>query len=266
MWRSNSVGRRAKTTGLPGLAADLVRNQVTSIAAIRGAPPALAAKEATATIPIVFNVGIDPVQAGVISSLNRPGGNITGVALLSAEVAAKRLDLLHELVPAAAVVALLVNPTNPAATEAETRSLRYAAHSLALQMHVLGASTASEIDAAFGTLVELRAGALVVSGDPYFTTRRDQIVALAARYRMPAIYAWREFAAVGSLMTYGPDLAASYRQVGIYTGKVLNGAKPADLPVQQVVKLELVINLKTAKTLGLTVPLTLLGRADEVIE
>jgi putative ABC transport system substrate-binding protein len=250
---------------LPGLAADLVRRQVAVIAAIGGAPQAVAAKAATATIPIVFTVGLDPVQLGLVASLNRPGGNITGVTSLTAEVAAKRLDLLHELVPTAAVVAVLV-PTNPATTEAETRSLRDAARSRGLQTHVLGASNESEIDAAFRTLVEFRAGALVVGADPFFDTRRDQIVALAAHDAVPAMYVWREFVAAGGLISYGTDLADTMRQAGVLAGKILKGAKPADLPVQQVVKVGLVINLKTAETLGLTIPLTLSGRANEVIE
>ena len=236
------------------------------IAAIGGAPQAVAAKAATATIPIVFTVGLDPVQLGLVASLNRPGGNITGVTSLTGELAAKRLNLLHELVPTAAVVAVLVNPSNPATTEAETRSLRDAARSRGLQMHVLGASSESEIDAAFRTLVQFRAGALVVGADPFFEIRRDQIVALAARHAVPAIYTWREFAAAGGLMSYGTDLADTMRQAGVLAGKILKGAKPADLPVQQVVKVGLVINLKSAETLRLTVPLTLSGRADEVIE
>ena len=251
---------------LPGLATDLVRRQVAVIAAIGGAPQAVAAKAATATIPIVFTVGLDPVQLGLVASLNRPGGNITGVTSLTGELAAKRLNLLHELVPTAAVVAVLVNPSNPATTEAETRSLRDAARSRGLQMHVLGASNESEIDAAFRTLVEFRAGALVVVGDPLFESRRDQIVALAARDVVPAIYIWREFVEAGGLMSYGTDLADTMRQAGVLAGKILKGAKPADLPVQQVVKVGLVINLKTAEMLGLVIPLTLSGRADEVIE
>jgi ABC-type uncharacterized transport system substrate-binding protein len=218
---------------------------------------------ATSTIPIVFILG-DPVQLGLVASLNRPGGNITGVALLTAELAGKRLDLLHELLPTASVVALLVNPTSPV-TDPETKSFRDAARLLELRAHVLRASTPSEIDAAFGAIVELRAGGLVVSGDALFTNRRNQIVALAARHAVPAVYNYREVATAGGLMSYGPDLADSYRQVGVYTGKILKGAKPADLPVQQVVKIELVINLNTAKTLGLTFPLTLLGRTDEVL-
>ena len=250
---------------LPGLAADLVGRKVDVIAAMGGTPAAFAAKAATSTIPIVINVGVDPVQAGLVTSLNRPGGNITGVANFSAELAAKKLDLLHELVPTASLVALLANPSNPI-TELEIRSLQDAARALGLQAHVLQASTASEIDAAFGSLVEFRGGALVVSADAFLNNRRDQVVALAARHAVPAIYAIRETVAAGGLMSYGPDLNDFYRQTGIYTGKILKGATPADLPVQQVVKLELVINLKTAKALGLTVPQPLLGRADEVIE
>jgi putative tryptophan/tyrosine transport system substrate-binding protein len=249
---------------LPELAADLVRRQVTVIAAA-GIPSAFAAKAATSTIPIVFLAGIDPIQSGLVASLNRPGGNITGVALLSAELAAKRLQLLHELVPTVSVVAMLGNPTNPS-TEPEARSMQDAARSLGLQAHVLRATTPSEIDAAFQSLIEIRAGALVVGGDALFINQRTQVVALAARHAVPAVYQWREYAAAGGLMSYGADLADGYRQTGSLTGKILKGTKPADLPVQQAVKLELVINLKTAKTLGLTVPLTLLGRADEVIE
>jgi putative tryptophan/tyrosine transport system substrate-binding protein len=249
---------------LPTLAADLVRRQVAAIVT-GGTPPALAAKAATSTIPIVINVGIDPVQFGLVASLNRPGGNVTGIAVLTAELAAKRLELLHELLRTATVVALLVNPTTPL-TEPETRGVRDAARSLGLQLHVVNASTESEIDAAFRTLTELRAGALVVSVDPFLNNQRAQIVALAARHAVPAIYGVREFAAAGGLMSYGNDLADAYRQVGIYAGKILKGAKPADLPVQQVARVEFVINLKTAKTLGLTFPITLLGRADEVIE
>jgi putative tryptophan/tyrosine transport system substrate-binding protein len=249
---------------LPALAAELVRRQVAGIVT-GGTPPALAAKSATSTIPIVINVGIDPIQFGLVASLNRPGGNVTGLAVLTVELAAKRLELLHELLRTATVVAVLVNPTTPL-TEPELRGLRDAARFLGLQLHVVNASTESEIDAAFGTLSELRAGALVVSVDPFLNNQRAQIVALAARHAIPAIYGVRDFAAAGGLMSYGTDLADAYRQVGIYAGKILKGAKPADLPVQQVARVEFVINLKTAKTLGLTFPLTLLGRADEVIE
>jgi putative tryptophan/tyrosine transport system substrate-binding protein len=250
---------------LPALAADLVRRQVTMIAAIGGTPAALAAKAATSTIPIVFHVGIDPVQFGLVASLNRPAGNMTGVAVLLAELEAKRLDFLHELLPTATVVALLVNPSNPF-SEPETRNVRDVARSLGLQLHVLQASTANDIDAAFATVVELRAGALVVGADPLFTSRTEQIIALAARHAMPAIYAWSEFTAAGGLISYAPSLKDGHRLAGVYAGRILKGAKPADLPVQQAVKIELVINLKTAMTLGLSFPITLLGRADEVIE
>jgi putative ABC transport system substrate-binding protein len=231
-----------------------------------GAPTALAAKAATSTIPIVFNQGIDPVQSGLVASFNRPGGNITGIELLTTELTGKRLELLHEMLPTAAVVALLVNPRNTGNTEEETRSVQDAARALGLQAHMLRASTPSEIDTAFGAIIERRAEGLIVSGDPFFTNRRNQIIALAASHALPAVYNYHEFVAAGGLISYGADLAESYRQLGIYTGKILKGAKPADLPVQQVVKLELVINLKTAKSLGLTIPPLILARADEVIE
>ena len=249
---------------LPALAADLVRRQVAEIVTV-GAPAALAAKAASSTIPIVILVGVDPVQLGLVAGLNRPGGNVTGLAGLAVELAGKRLEVLHELLRISAAVALLVNPNNPQ-TEAETKGVRDAARSLGLQLHVLDASTEGEIDAAFETLIELRAGALLVSVDSFLLNQQDQIVALAARRAVPAIYGVREFAAAGGLMSYGPDLADAYRQVGIYAGKILKGAKPANLPVQLAVRVEFVINLKTAKTLGLTFPITLLGRADEVIE
>jgi putative ABC transport system substrate-binding protein len=199
-----------------------------------------------------------------VASLNRPGGNITGVVNLSVELLEKRLDLLHELLPTTALVALLVNPTNPI-TERAIAEAQNGAHSLGLQLKVLKASTDSEIDAALETLADLRAGALLVSGDPFFTNQKDQIVALAARHVIPAIYEWREFVLAGGLMSYGTNFADSWRQAGALTGKILRGAKPADLPVQQAVQLQLVINLKTANALGLTVPLTLLGRADEAV-
>ena len=249
---------------LPALAADLVRRQVAEIVTV-GTPAALAAKAASSTIPIVILVGIDPVQIGLVASLNRPGGNVTGLAALTVEVEAKRLEVLHELLRTSAAVALLVNPNNPQ-TEPETKGVRDAARSLGLQLHVLDASTEGEIDAAFGKLIELRASGLLVSVDAFLFNQRDQIVALAARHAVPAIYGLREFAAAGGLMSYGTDLADGFRQDGMYAGKILKGAKPADLPVQRVVRVEFVINLKTAKTLGLTFPITLLGRADEVIE
>jgi len=249
---------------LPALAADLVHRPVSLIVA-QNAPAAFAAKAATSTIPIVFDSGIDPVQSGLVASLSRPGGNITGVALLTVELMGKRLELLHELLPRAAVVTLLVNPGNPV-TESESKSLQEAAGSLGLRTHELRAGSPSEIEAAFETLAGLRADALVVSVDTLFTSQREQIVALAARHAVPAIYGWRLFPAAGGLISYGPDIADSYRQLGVYTAKILKGAKSADLPVQQVVKLDLVINLRTAKALGLTIPPLILARADEVIE
>ena len=249
---------------LPVLAAELVHRQVAAIVT-GGTPTTVAAKAATSTIPIVFSVGIDPVQAGLVASLNRPGGNLTGVVVLTVELAAKRVQLLHELLPTATVIAALVNPATPA-TEIETSGMRDAARSLGLQLHVLNAGTESEIDKAFETLVELRASALVVSVEPFLNGQHAQIVALATRHAVPAIYGIREFATTGGLMSYGTDLADTYRQCGIFAGKILKGTKPADLPVQQVVRVELVVNLKTAKTFGLTFPITLLGRADEVIE
>jgi putative ABC transport system substrate-binding protein len=249
---------------LPALAADLVGREVTAVVAA-DFPSALAAKAATSTIPIVFLLGIDPVEFGLVSSLNRPGGNMTGVALLSAELAAKRLELLHELLPTVPVVAVLVNPTNPR-TERETKSLQDAARSLGLQqLRVLPASKLSEIEAAFGML-GLGAGALVVVTDPFFTNHHELIVTLAARYTVPAIYGWREFATAGGLISYGANLSNGFWQCGVHAGQILKGTKPADLPVQQAVKVELVINMKAARALGLTIPPIILARADEVIE
>jgi ABC-type uncharacterized transport system substrate-binding protein len=249
---------------LPAMAADLVRRQVTVIVT-GGTPAAFAAKEATSTIPTVISVGIDPVQLGLVGSLNRPGGNVTGTAVLTVELGAKKLEMLHELLPTAAAIAPLVNPTNPN-VESETRVVQDAARLLGLHLHVLHASTESQIDAAFGAVVELRASALIVGVEPFLNDSRAQIVALAARYAVPAVYGVRDFVTAGGLMSYGTDLVDIYRQSGIYAGKILKGARPADLPVQQLTKVALVINLKTAKTLGLTIPTTLLGRADEVIE
>jgi putative ABC transport system substrate-binding protein len=250
---------------LSDLALALVRRQVAVIVTV-GTPAALAAKAATTTIPIVFGIGRDPIAIGLVTGLNRPGGNMTGVVVLSSELAAKRLQLLRELVPAIPVVGLLVNPANPAYTDAEFREMKVAARSLGLQLEVLRASTPSEIEAAFGQIVQLRVGALVISQELFFASQRDQIVTLAARYAVPTIYGTREDALAGGLMSYGADIADSYRQVGIYVGRIFKGEKPADLPVQQASKIDLIINLKTARALGLTFPITLLGRANEVIE
>jgi len=248
---------------LPGLAADLVGGKV-DVIATGGTPSVLAAKSATSTIPIVFSSG-DPVEGGVIASLSRPGGNLTGFSGMSTELTPKRLELLSELVPQAKVIALLVNPNN-ASAERVIREVQEAARAKGLQLDILKAGTESEIDAAFATLVELHAGALVVASDSFFSSRREQLVALASGHAVPAIYAWREFAASGGLISYGPSLTAAFRLIGIYAGKILKGAKPTDLPVQQPTKFELVINIKTAKSLGLVIPSALLATADEVIE
>ena len=249
---------------LPALAADLVGRKVDVIFAT-SYPAALAAKNATSTIPIVFYSGGDPVAGGLITSLARPGGNLTGISGLTVELNAKRLELVSELVPQARVIALLVNTSNPGA-EPVIRETLEAARAKGVQLPILKASTESEIDAAFASLVQLHAGALLVGNDPFFNIRREQIAALASRHAVPAIYERREFAASGGLISYGPSLAAAYRQTGAYAGKILKGAKPAELPVQQPTEVELVINLSTAKALGLTVPQSLLQRADEVIE
>jgi putative tryptophan/tyrosine transport system substrate-binding protein len=250
---------------LPVLAAELVQRRVAVIVAAGGGPAATAAKKATATIPIVFGVAVDPVEAGLVASLNRPGGNSTGVTTLNVELGPKRLELLHELMPTATVVALLVNPTN-ASSEAISRDLQAAARALGLQLHVLHASAERDFDAAFAALIRLRAGALVIGPDIFFLARSEQLAALTVRHAMPAIFQYRPFAAAGGLVSYGTDETEYYRLVGIYAGRVLKGEKPSDLPVQQATKVELIINLKTARALGITVPLPLIGRADEVIE
>ncbi len=251
---------------LAALAAELVRRQVAAIVAAGSTPAALVAQAATTTIPIVFYIGADPVKEGLVTSLSRPGGNVTGVVTLNVEVAAKRLELLHELVPTATIVALLVNPTNPTLAETITRDLEVAARTLGVQLHVLHASSEREIDTAFATLVELRAGALVIGADAFFNSRSEQLAALTLRHAVPAIYQFREFVSAGGLMSYGSTVADTYRPLGVLTGRILKGEKPAELPVQQATKVELIINMKTAKALGLTVPLPLLGRADAVIE
>ena len=250
---------------LPAMAADLVRRQVTVIAATT-TPAALAAKAATATIPIVFESATDPVRFGLVDSLNRPGGNVTGVTQTNAEVAPKLLQLLHELLPTAHVLGLLLNPASPALSGNQKKEFLAAAQTLGIELHVLNASTDSDLDAAFADLIQLRAGGLVISTDPFFTSRSEQLAAQATRYAIPTVYKGREFAAAGGLLSYGTDIADTFRLAGVYTGRILKGEKAADLPVQQAEKVELIINMKTAKTLGITFPLTLLGRADEVIE
>jgi putative ABC transport system substrate-binding protein len=248
---------------LPALAADLVRRRVTVIAAL-GAPAAVAAKAATTAIPIVFEVGADPVEMGLLASLSRPGGNITGVANLNSEVGPKKLQLLYELVPTATIIGLLVNPANPG-NEIRTKDMQAGARTLGVELDVLRASTGRDIDEAFAGLAQKGVGALVINPDSLFSAGIEQLVTLTVRYAMPTIYN-REFAAAGGLIGYGVNLADAYRMVGVYTGRVLAGAKPADLPVQRSTRVELVINLKMAKTLGINFPTSLLVRADEAIE
>jgi putative ABC transport system substrate-binding protein len=251
---------------IPELIADLVRRQVAVIATPGTTPAAEAAKSATTTIPIVFVTATDPVAAGLIGSLSRPGGNLTGVAALALELGPKQLQLLHEMVPTATSIALLVNPTGATVAETQTRDMQATAPTLGLKLHVLHASTARDFDTVFATLSQLRASGLVIGSENLFTSQSKQLAGLALRHAMPAIYFDREFAAAGGLMSYGAGITDMHRLAGVYTGRILKGEKPADLPVQQVVKVELAINLKTAKALGLTVPLPLLGRADEVFE
>ena len=255
-----------QTDRLPALAAELVQRRVAVIAAIGGIPSALAAKAATTTIPIVCLVGIDPVRLGLVASLARPGGNLTGINILSTELAAKRLELLRALVPGATRIAVLVDPTNAAGTDSTLRDVGAAARALGLQIQVLNASTSLELEAAFATLVSERSDALLVGSTPFLFDRRVQLAQLAARHAVPAIYQDRHHAEVGGLMSYGASLVDAYRHVGVYAGRILKGAKPADLPVVQSTKFELVINVPTARMLGLNVPQALLATADEVIE
>jgi putative ABC transport system substrate-binding protein len=249
---------------LPAMAAEMVSRKVSVIVA--NTPAWAAAKAATTTIPISFTTSSDPVKTGLVASLNRPGGNITGVTQLGVEVAAKRLQLMHELVPTATHVALLVNPASPQLADPTTKNLQAATRALGLHLHVLGASTLHEIDAAFVKMTQLRIGALVIGPDPYFNGQSERLAEVALRHAIPAIFQYRAFVAAGGLMSYAGSISDSYRLIGVYAGRILKGEKPADLPVQQSTKVELIINLKTAKALGITFPLSLLGRADEVIE
>jgi putative tryptophan/tyrosine transport system substrate-binding protein len=250
---------------LPAMAGDLVRRQVAVIAAT-STPAALAAKAATTTIPIVFETGGNPVEMGLVVSLSRPGGNVTGVTQLGVEVAPKRLELLHELLPTVRVMALLVDPTDSSTAKTTFSEVAAAAHSFGLQLHVLHASSEGDFEVVFAKLSQLGAGGLVVAGGPFFVSHREQLAAMALRYAVPIAFQHREFTAAGGLLSYGSDITDSYRLTGIYTGRVLKGEKPGDLPVQQATKVELFLNLKTAKALGITVPLPLSGRADELIE
>ena len=258
-WADGQNGR------LPALAADLVHRQVAVIAATTTVA-ALAAKAATTTIPIVFESGGDPVELGLVTSLNRPDGNLTGVTQTNVEVTPKRLELLHEVVPTVRIMALLVNPTDPGIFEVTVRDVQAAARTLGLELHVLNASSVGDFDGIFVKLTKFQAGGLVIGGGAFFASYREQLGALTARHAAPAVFQYREFAAAGGLMSYGSDISDSYRLAGVYTGRVLKGEKPADLPVQQATKVEFYINLQTAKALGITVPLPLSGRADEVIE
>jgi putative ABC transport system substrate-binding protein len=251
---------------LPALAAELVQRRVTVLATPGSLAAALAAKQATATIPIVFETGADPIAAGLVSGLRQPGGNVTGVTSLNAAVGGKRLELLRELVPSARVFALLVNPSNPRNAEASIADLQIAAKTLQCELHIINASAEGELDGAFAALGKLQAGGLVIANETFFANRSEQLAALARRYAVPAVHQSREFSLAGGLMSYGGSVNESHGQAGTYVGRILKGEKPADLPVVQVTKVEMVINMKAAKALGVTVPLSLLGRADEVIE
>ena len=250
---------------LPAMAAELVRSQVSVIAAT-STPAALAAKAATTTIPIIFEMAGDPVSLGLVAGLDRPGGNVTGVANLNIGITPKRLQLLYEVVPTARSVALLVNPANPTVAETQARETRSAAQTLGVDLHVLNASSERDFDAVVASLIQLQAGGLVIAAEPLFRSRETQLGELTVRHAVPAIFTGRDFAAAGGLLSYGADARETYRLAGIYTGRILRGEKPANLPVQQSTLVELIINLKTAKTLGITIPIPLLGRANEVIE
>jgi putative ABC transport system substrate-binding protein len=254
-----------KNERLQTMAADLVQRQVAVIAA-SSAPAALAAKTASAIIPVVFETGADPIRLGLVASLSRPGGNVTGVTQLNVEIAPKRLELLHEVLPAVTVVALLIDPTDPIIADNTKNAVSAAARTLGLKLHILNASNESDFDRVFAELIELRDGGLVISGGPFFTSQSEKLAALSVRHAVPAVFQYHEFAAAGGLLSYGSDATDAYRLAGIYTGRVLKGERPTDLPVQQATKVELYINLKTAKALGISFPLTLLGRADAVIE
>jgi putative ABC transport system substrate-binding protein len=251
---------------LPALASDLVAKKVVVLAAPGSGPAALAAKAATTTIPVVFRVGVDPVEAGIVDSLNRPGANLTGVAMLGVGLAPKRLELMHELIPTASSFGVLINPTNPVVSDITTRETQAAASALGLKLQAAQANTEAEYDLAFAELVKQGVSGLVVGGDGSFTNRAAQLGKLSLQHRLPTIYQFREFVTAGGLISYGGSNLESYRLAGVYTGRILKGEKPGDLPVQQVSKVEMIVNLKSAKALGLNVPLPLLGRADEMIE
>jgi putative tryptophan/tyrosine transport system substrate-binding protein len=263
--RLNTFSAEGHYERLPALAAAAVRRSVTVIAAVGGSPAAIAAKSATTSIPIVFQVGVDPVQAGLVSSMNQPGGNLTGIANLALAMGPKRLELMHELRPAMKVVAALLNPTR-SDVRAEAVELQAAATTLGIELHILQASADRDFDPVFETVVRLRAGGIIISGDPYFNSRSELLASPALRHAVPAVYQFREFAAAGGLLSYGSSLREAYRLAGGYTGRILKGDRPIDLPVQQSAKAELIVNLRTAKAFGIEVPQALLARADEVLE
>ena len=251
---------------LPALAADLVRRRVTVIAAPGSTPATLAARAATSTIPIIFWIGSDPIELGIVANMSRPEGNLTGVTTLNHKLVAKRVELMHEVVPGTRSIALLVNPTSPNLTKIAIEDAQAAARSLSLELHILNASTEPDFDAVFAKLVQLRAGGLVIGTDSFFTSRLEKLAALALRHGVPTVYHFREFTAAGGLISYGGSITDAFRETGVYTGRILRGEKPANLPVQQVTKVDLYINLRTAKTLGINVPNMLIVRANEVIE